>query len=152
MQCSAKTALKWRKRKEKKRLLILHILSSPENFQLQIPSYCGYKYCTQTHAHNSSFWVFLYFDSCYPGLHGLSYRMVIRIDDICVHCYLVVQCARSEIKTLYLARFLLELSLMEYKFVFHRESMLAASCLYVARRMRGEGGWVSCVLPQYTSC
>lgn len=56
---------------------------------------------------------------------------------------LVVQCARSHIKTLYLARYLLELSLMEYKLVFHSESKTAASCLYIARRMRGEGGWVS---------
>lgn len=51
------------------------------------------------------------------------------------------RCARSHIKTLYLARYLLELSLMEYKLVFHSESKTAASCLYIARRMRGEGGW-----------
>ncbi|XP_076453514.1 G2/mitotic-specific cyclin-B3-like [Babylonia areolata] len=51
------------------------------------------------------------------------------------------RCGRSETKTLYLARYILELSQMEYKFVFQRESMMAASVLYIARMMRRETGW-----------
>ncbi|XP_025078977.1 LOW QUALITY PROTEIN: G2/mitotic-specific cyclin-B3-like [Pomacea canaliculata] len=52
-------------------------------------------------------------------------------------------CARSPIQTLTLARYLLELSLMEYCFVSYRESLLAAASLYIARRMRNEGGWTA---------
>lgn len=51
------------------------------------------------------------------------------------------KCGRSPVVTLTLARFLLELSLMEYKFVTYRDSLLAASCLYIARRMQKEEGW-----------
>jgi hypothetical protein len=54
-----------------------------------------------------------------------------------------VQCAKSQVKTLYLGRYLLELSLMDYKFVFRSESMMAAAALYIARIMRDEGPWVS---------
>lgn len=51
------------------------------------------------------------------------------------------KCGRSPIVTLTLARYLLELSLMEYKFVSYRESVLAAACLFIARRMQREEGW-----------
>ena len=53
------------------------------------------------------------------------------------------QCCKANVKTLYLGRFILELSLMEYKFVFRRDSLMAAAALYIARITRDEGPWVS---------
>ena len=49
-------------------------------------------------------------------------------------------------ETLTLARYILELSLMEYDLVKERDSMIAAAALYIAMRMRKEGAWV-CVGP-----
>ncbi|KAK7475504.1 hypothetical protein BaRGS_00033260 [Batillaria attramentaria] len=59
------------------------------------------------------------------------------------------KCGRSPIVTLTLARYILELSLMEYKFVSYRDSLLAASCLYIARRMQQEEVWTP-TLEYYT--
>ena len=45
--------------------------------------------------------------------------------------------------TLTLARYILELSLMEYSLVTKRDSVIAAAALYIAMKMKGEGEWVS---------
>lgn len=47
------------------------------------------------------------------------------------------------IETLTLARFILELSLMEHELIVARDSALAAAALYIAQKMRNEGAWVS---------
>ncbi|RUS71536.1 hypothetical protein EGW08_020706 [Elysia chlorotica] len=49
--------------------------------------------------------------------------------------------ARSTMETLTLARYILELSLMEYSLVSELDSMIAAAALYIAMRMRSEGAW-----------
>lgn len=64
--------------------------------------------------------------------------------------YVSLQCSRSPVVTLTLARYLLELSLLEYKFISYRESIMAASCLYIARRMQNEGNWV--VITFFMTC
>ena len=46
-------------------------------------------------------------------------------------------------ETLTLARYILELSLMDYDLVKELDSMIAAAALYIAMRMRSEGSWVS---------
>ncbi|GFO31986.1 G2/mitotic-specific cyclin-b3 [Plakobranchus ocellatus] len=48
---------------------------------------------------------------------------------------------RLSMETLTLARYILELSLMEYDLVKERDSMIAASALYIAMKMRSEGAW-----------
>lgn len=45
-------------------------------------------------------------------------------------------------ETLTLARYILEISLMEYSLVVARDSLLAAAALYIAQKMRKEGAWV----------
>uniref|UniRef100_A0A0B6YTC7 Uncharacterized protein n=1 Tax=Arion vulgaris TaxID=1028688 RepID=A0A0B6YTC7_9EUPU len=49
--------------------------------------------------------------------------------------------ARMSMETLTLARFILEMSLMEYELVVARDSMLAAAALYIAQKMKNEGTW-----------
>lgn len=49
-------------------------------------------------------------------------------------------------ETLTLARYILELSLMEYNLITVRDSMLAAAALYIAQKMRKEGVWVGACL------
>ena len=43
--------------------------------------------------------------------------------------------------TLTLARYILELSLMEYHFIFVSESKIAAAALYLALKMKNISGW-----------
>jgi cyclin B len=45
-------------------------------------------------------------------------------------------------ETLTLARFILEMSLMEYEFIKYRESKMACACLHLAQRMKKSGEWV----------
>ncbi|KAK3770612.1 hypothetical protein RRG08_052953 [Elysia crispata] len=49
--------------------------------------------------------------------------------------------ARLSMETLTLARYILELSLMDYDLVKELDSMIAAAALYIAMRMRSEGSW-----------
>lgn len=51
------------------------------------------------------------------------------------------QCARVSIKTLTCARYILEMSLMEFCYIEHRESEMAAACLLLAMKMTNEGQW-----------
>jgi cyclin B len=41
-----------------------------------------------------------------------------------------------------LARYICELTLQEYDFIGHKASLLAASALYLALKMKGVGSWV----------
>lgn len=50
-------------------------------------------------------------------------------------------------KTLTLARYILELSLMEYELIVERDSRVAAAALVIAMRMMEEGEWV-CHFPR----
>ena len=45
-------------------------------------------------------------------------------------------------ETLTLARYILEMSLMEYEFISNRESEMAAASLSLALRMKQAGEWV----------
>jgi cyclin B len=45
-------------------------------------------------------------------------------------------------ETLTMARFILEMSLMEYKFIKYRESKVASACLLLAMKMKKTGEWV----------
>ena len=56
---------------------------------------------------------------------------------------LYLQCGRANMETLTLARYILEMSLMEYDFVHRRESEMAAASLCLALRMKKAGDWVS---------
>ncbi|XP_067160155.1 G2/mitotic-specific cyclin-B3 isoform X1 [Apteryx mantelli] len=51
------------------------------------------------------------------------------------------KCARANMETLTLARFLCEMTLQEYDYVRESPSKLAASCLLLALTMRNLGGW-----------
>ncbi|KAI6078409.1 G2/mitotic-specific cyclin-B3 [Aix galericulata] len=53
------------------------------------------------------------------------------------------KCARVNMETLTLARFLCEMTLQEYDYARERPSKLAASCLLLALAMKNLGGWVS---------
>ena len=55
----------------------------------------------------------------------------------------VCQCARSNVDTLTLARYLLESSLLDYTYIRERDSRLAAACLMLALRLSNTGEWVS---------
>ena len=46
-------------------------------------------------------------------------------------------------ETLTLARYILEMSLMEYEFVSLRESEVAAASLWLALKMKKAGDWVT---------
>lgn len=48
---------------------------------------------------------------------------------------------RLSMQTLTLARYILELSLMEYDLVKELDSQIAAAALYIAMKMRSEGAW-----------
>lgn len=61
----------------------------------------------------------------------LSYRFLRRYS----------KCARASMETLTLARFILEMSLMEYEFIKYRESKMACACLHLAQRMKKSGEW-----------
>ncbi|XP_050417984.2 G2/mitotic-specific cyclin-B3 [Patella vulgata] len=61
----------------------------------------------------------------------LSYRFLRRF----------AKCVRAEMKTLTLARYILEMSLMDYSLISVRESKLAAAALHLARKMKKEGDW-----------
>ncbi|XP_046326729.2 G2/mitotic-specific cyclin-B3-like [Haliotis rufescens] len=61
----------------------------------------------------------------------LSYRFLRRY----------AKCARAAMETLTLARYILEMSLMEYSLLSVKESKLAAATLYLALSMKKEGTW-----------
>lgn len=44
-----------------------------------------------------------------------------------------------------MARYILEMSLMEYEFIKYRESKMASACLLLAMKMKNAGEWVSAV-------
>lgn len=56
---------------------------------------------------------------------------------------LIFQCAKANMETLTLARFILEFSLMDYPLVSVLDSKVAAACLMLALSMRKLGEWVS---------
>ena len=53
-----------------------------------------------------------------------------------------IQCARASMETLTLARYILEMTLMDYEIISLRESEVAAASLLVALRMKKAGDWV----------
>lgn len=63
----------------------------------------------------------------------LSYRFLRRY----------ARCCKATMPTLTLARYILELSLMEYHFIFVSESKIAAAALYLALRMKKISGWTT---------
>lgn len=67
------------------------------------------------------------FDLCFP----LSYRFLRRF----------ARCAKLSMETLTLARFVLEMSLMEYEIIEEADSRVAAAALLLALRMKGETEW-----------
>ncbi|XP_061171406.1 G2/mitotic-specific cyclin-B3-like [Saccostrea echinata] len=69
----------------------------------------------------------------------LSYRFLRRY----------AKCARASMETLTMARFILEMSLMEYENIKYRESKMACACLLLAMKMKCAGEWSS-TLEYYT--
>ncbi|XP_053403016.1 G2/mitotic-specific cyclin-B3-like [Mercenaria mercenaria] len=69
----------------------------------------------------------------------LSYRFLRRY----------AKCGRANMETLTLARYILEMSLMEYEFVSKRESEMAAASLWLALKMKKAGDWTN-TLVHYT--
>lgn len=69
----------------------------------------------------------------------LSYRFLRRY----------AKCARASMETLTMARYILEMSLMEYEFIKYRESKMASACLLLAMKMKNAGEWSS-TLEYYT--
>ncbi|KAK3598564.1 hypothetical protein CHS0354_009755 [Potamilus streckersoni] len=69
----------------------------------------------------------------------LSYRFLRRY----------AKCARATIETLTLARFVLEMSLMEYNFITYRDSELAAGALMLTLKMNDTDDWTP-TLSYYT--
>lgn len=69
----------------------------------------------------------------------LSYRFLRRY----------AKCGRCDMETLTLARYILEMSLMEYDLIHKRESEVAAASLLLARRMKKAGDWTK-TLVHYT--
>lgn len=63
--------------------------------------------------------------------------------------FLLPQCARVSMPTLTLARFILELCLLEYGLVSLSDSKMAAAALYIALRMKALGNWTP-TLEYYT--
>lgn len=61
----------------------------------------------------------------------------------------MLQCARVSMPTLTLARYMLELSLLEYTLVSHSDSKVAASALHLALRMKHVTAWTP-ALSYYT--
>ncbi|KAM4696083.1 G2/mitotic-specific cyclin-B3 [Rhinophrynus dorsalis] len=53
------------------------------------------------------------------------------------------KCAHASMETLTLARYICELTLQEYDFVQESASKMAASCLLLALKMKGLGGWTA---------
>lgn len=51
------------------------------------------------------------------------------------------KCARSDLLTLTLARYICEMTLQEYEFLQERSSKLAAACLFLAMKMACSGDW-----------
>ncbi|MBN3275972.1 CCNB3 protein, partial [Polyodon spathula] len=51
------------------------------------------------------------------------------------------KCARSNLLTLTLARYICEMTLQEYEFLQERSSKLAAACLFLAMKMASSGDW-----------
>lgn len=54
---------------------------------------------------------------------------------------LYLQCARVQMSTLTLARYILELSLMDYETITFSDSKMASAALYMALRMCKNSGW-----------
>lgn len=54
-----------------------------------------------------------------------------------------MQCSQTPMTILTLARYILELSLMDYNTVCLKDSKLACAALFIARRMYGLPGWNS---------
>lgn len=75
------------------------------------------------------------FDIGFP----LSYRFLRRY----------AKCARASMETLTLARYILEMTLMDYEIISLRESEVAAASLLVALRMKKAGDWTT-TLEYYT--
>ncbi|XP_022286879.1 G2/mitotic-specific cyclin-B3-like [Crassostrea virginica] len=63
----------------------------------------------------------------------LSYRFLRRY----------AKCARASMETLTMGRYILEMSLMEYEFIKHRESKMASACLLLAMKMKKSGEWTT---------
>uniref|UniRef100_A0A4W3GR93 Cyclin B3 n=1 Tax=Callorhinchus milii TaxID=7868 RepID=A0A4W3GR93_CALMI len=59
------------------------------------------------------------------------------------------KCGRASLETLTLSRYVCELTLQEYGFIWETASKLAASCLLLALKMKGLGGWTP-TLEHYT--
>uniref|UniRef100_UPI00398F3484 G2/mitotic-specific cyclin-B3 n=1 Tax=Pristiophorus japonicus TaxID=55135 RepID=UPI00398F3484 len=59
------------------------------------------------------------------------------------------KCARANLETLTLARYICELTLQEYEFIRESASKLAGSCLLLALKMKKLGGWTP-TLQHYT--
>ena len=59
------------------------------------------------------------------------------------HVFSIFQCGRASMETLTLARYVLEMSLMDYELISLRESEVAAASLLVALKMKKAGDWVS---------
>lgn len=59
------------------------------------------------------------------------------------------KCARANLETLTLARYICELTLQEYEFIWESASKLASSCLLLALKMKDLGGWTP-TLQHYT--
>lgn len=51
------------------------------------------------------------------------------------------RCCKASMPTLTLARYILELSLMEYHMIFYSESKIACAALYLALMMKNISGW-----------
>ncbi|KAL4220210.1 G2/mitotic-specific cyclin-B3 [Mactra antiquata] len=69
----------------------------------------------------------------------LSYRFLRRY----------AKCGRANMETLTLARYILEMSLMEYEFIHKRESEMAAASLLLSLKMKKAGEWTK-TLEHYT--
>jgi len=61
----------------------------------------------------------------------ISYRFLRRYSKV----------AKTSMSTLTLARYILEMSLMEYSLVTKRDSVIAAAALYIAMKMSKDGEW-----------
>lgn len=53
-----------------------------------------------------------------------------------------IKCAKLSMETLTLARFILEMSLMEYEIIEEADSRVAAAALLLALKMKGQDEWV----------
>ena len=73
---------------------------------------------------------------------GFDFREFLKIRTF-THVFSIFQCGRASMETLTLARYVLEMSLMDYELISLRESEVAAASLLVALKMKKAGDWVS---------